>query len=92
MKYQLIVVLNLIVIGNIFTAPLGAKETFIEKAETVKNRVADDTKKTYRKIDDKICETINGKMSCTKKKINNRLKNDTDRIKTDTTEVINKVD
>ncbi|MFN8845748.1 MAG: hypothetical protein ACK5V3_03025 [Bdellovibrionales bacterium] len=64
----------------------------MEKAETVKNKTVDGVKSTYRKLDDKICETVNGKMRCVTKKIRNKVKNTSDQIETDTTETINKID
>lgn len=68
------------------------EESGLEKAETTKNKVVDSVKSTYRKVDDKICETVNGKINCVPKKIKNRIKNTSDRVKTNTTDVINKAD
>jgi hypothetical protein len=69
-----------------------AEESSLEKVETSKNKVADSVKSTYRKLDDKICETLNGKVNCVPKKIKNRIKNTSDKVKTNTTDVINKAD
>ena len=70
----------------------NAKESTLEKAETVKNKSVDSVKSTYRKVDDKVCEMINGKMNCVMKKVKNKVKNTTDKLDTKATETINKVD
>jgi hypothetical protein len=69
-----------------------SEETVLEKAETVKNKTVDGVKKGSRKVGEKYCETVNGKEHCTSKKLKNKVKNTTYEIKTDATEVINKID
>ncbi len=69
-----------------------AEETVLEKGETVKNKVVDGAKKTYRKGKDEVCEMVNGKMECMAKKGVNKLKNASDSLGTKATEEINKKD
>lgn len=71
---------------------VSAEETVLEKAETTKNKSVDGVKKTYRKLDDKVCESVNGKLKCVPKKIKNKLKNTSDKIDTDATDAGNKID
>lgn len=71
---------------------VSAEETSLEKVETAKNKSVDAVKKTYRKVDDKVCESINGKLKCVPKKIKNKIKNTSDKIDTDTTDAANKID
>lgn len=70
----------------------GAEESTLEKADTVKNQTIDILNTNARKIDEQICETVNGKMKCVSKKVKNKIKNAADKLKTNTTEIINKVD
>ena len=90
-NYQLIFS-SLVLVAAIPLSFAHSKETILEKAETVKNKSVDGVKSTYRKMDDKICETVNGKMKCVTKKIKNKVKNSSDEIETSTTETINKID
>lgn len=92
MKYDTKITLIALVMIMSAGAKSVAEESNIEKAETVKNKVFDGTKRAYRKMDDKICETINGKVECVSKSMMNKIKNTSDKIKTDSKETINKVD
>lgn len=69
-----------------------AEETTVEKVEAAKDKAVDSVKKTYRKVDDKICEIVNGKMECVAKKLKHGLQNSSDKIETEINESINKVD
>lgn len=69
-----------------------AEETKIEKAETVKNKAVDATKKVYRNAKDEVCEMVNGKMECMAKKVVNKVKSLSDKAETKTTETKNKID
>ena len=75
-----------------FTIGTYAEESVVEKVETSKNKAVDSVKKTYRKMDDKLCETVNGKTKCVTKKIKNGIKNNSDTIKTEGKEIENKID
>lgn len=61
---------------NVF-ADDGVKEEMAETARDAKK----ETKKTMRKVKDKTCEMVNGKMECTKKKIEHKIENVTDEVK-----------
>lgn len=69
-----------------------AEETNIEKAETIKNHAVDNVKEGYRNAKDKGCKMINGKMDCAVKKMNNKIKSKSDKVKTDVKEIQNKID
>lgn len=69
-----------------------AEETKTEKVEAATNKAVDSAKKSYRKMKDKACETIDGKLECDQKKIKNHMHNISDKIKTDTKELKNKID
>lgn len=92
MKHKLIIAAAALGFALSFGQKSKAEESTLEKVETTKNKAIDSAKKTYRKIDDKVCETVNGKVNCVTKKIKNKIKNTSDKAKTDTTDVINKVD
>jgi hypothetical protein len=81
-------------IAAIFSLSLlaNAEETNLEKAETVKNHAVDNVKEGYRGAKDKGCKMINGKMDCAVKKFKNKVKNQSDKVKTDAKELQNKVD
>lgn len=61
------------------------KKTVTERAgETVTETyqdTKDGVKKTYRAVEDKTCEMINGKMECAAKKVANKTKNAADTVK-----------
>lgn len=63
----------------------ASKKTVTERAgETVSETyqdTKDGVKKTYRKVEDKTCEMINGKMECVAKKVANKTKNAADEVK-----------
>ena len=84
-------ILSAIVIASLFTfAPiLHAEETTMEKAETVKNKTVDKTKKVYRAAKDEVCELVNGKMECVAKKLKHKAQNATDTVKTKANEIKN---
>ena len=75
-----------------FAMKLYAEETTMEKAETQKNETVDNVKSTYRGAKDKSCEMINGKMQCLGKKVKNKASNLSDKAKTKSKELENKVD
>lgn len=84
-------ILGTIVVASLFTfAPvLHAEETTMEKAETVKNKAVDKTKKAYRTAKDEVCELVNGKMECVAKKVKHKAQNLTDDAKTKANEIKN---
>lgn len=92
MRMKLKIPTILFMVSLSFFTKTYAEETFSEKAETTKNKAVDSVKSTYRKIDEKVCEKVNGKLSCISKKAKNKLKNTSDKLKTDTNDVINKID
>ena len=69
-----------------------AEETKTEKVEAAANKAVDSAKKSYRKMKSKACETIDGKLECDQEKLKNHAKNISDKIKTDTKELKNKID
>ena len=69
-----------------------AEETKTEKVDAATNKAVDSAKKSYRKMKEKACETIDGKLECDQKKLKNHAKNLSDKIKTDTKELKNKID
>jgi hypothetical protein len=92
MKHKLIITIASLVFALSLGQEIKAEESTLEKVETTKNKAIDSAKRAYREIDDKICETVNGKTNCVAKKLTNKIKNTSDKAKTDTTELINKVD
>jgi hypothetical protein len=92
MNKKLVNSVVLLVMSFVLIQNSQAKETTLEKAETVKNKSVDSVKSNFRKVDDKMCEMVNGKMNCMAKKVKNKVKNTTDKIETEGTETINKVD
>lgn len=81
-------------VAAIFSLSLlaNAEETNLEKAETIKNHSVDSIKKGYRSAKDKGCTMINGKMDCAVKKMKNKIKDQSDKVKTEAKEIENKVD
>lgn len=75
-----------------FAASVGAVETQSERLEKQKNVLVDKSKQAYRKIDDQACELVNGKTRCFPKKVKSKLLNAKDKIETETSSAINKVD
>ena len=69
-----------------------AEETNAEKAETVKNKIVDKSKRGYRAAQDQVCELVNGKMECMAKKMKHKVENLSDEAKTKTNEIKNEVD
>lgn len=74
------------------TIAASAGESTTEKVGNSVDKAGDSVKRGYRKIKDKSCEMVNGKMECAAKKVGNKMRNATDSIKTKAKEVKNKVD
>ncbi len=92
MKKNMKIGMTMIALTLSFAIGTFAEETMVEKTETSKNKVVDSVKKTYRKMDDKLCETVNGQINCVTKKIKNKIKNNTDKAKTEVQKIENKID
>lgn len=58
----------------------SADETVGEKAEEAINDTKRAAKKAARKVEDKTCEMVNGKMECLAKKAGNKLKDAGDKV------------
>ena len=86
--------INSIVMSILFgiSQPVFSVETTQEKANTATNEAADGVKRTYRKMKDQVCEMNNGKMECVGKKLKHKTQNTSDRIKTKSTEIKDKID
>lgn len=69
-----------------------AEETAVEKAEVMKDKAVNTTKRGYRSVKDKACEMVNGKMECVAKKVGSKAKNLTDDAEAKASELKNKVD
>ncbi|MES2962801.1 MAG: DUF1328 domain-containing protein [Bdellovibrionota bacterium] len=69
-----------------------AEETAVEKVETGANHTVDKVKETGRTVDEKICETVNGKVKCVAKKVKNAVKNTGDKAGTKVEELKKKAD
>jgi len=52
----------------------------------------DKVKESYRNAEEEVCETINGKIECTVKKVKNAILNTSDKAKTKAKETKNKLD
>lgn len=65
--------------------------TLGQKVDQQTNKASDAIKKTARKIDDKVCETVNGKIECAAKKVKHSIQNTTDSVATKATEIKNEV-
>lgn len=84
------IVLATVLLGFAFST--YSEETGVEKIQTIKNKSVDKIKKNYRKSQDEVCNMVHGKTHCVPKKINHELKNTSDKIKTESQEVINQID
>lgn len=86
----------LVLVFTMVTLSLGfiavAEESTLEKLETQKNKSMDGARHVYRTVDNRVCEMVNGKEKCVIKKVKNRAKDAADQIKTNTNELMNKVD
>lgn len=58
----------------------AAAETVGEKASEVGHDMKKETKKAYRKVKDKTCEMVNGKMECAAKKVKHKVQNGMDEV------------
>ena len=58
-----------------------AEESLKEQAAEAGRDVKKGTKKTIRKIKDKTCEMVNGKMECAKDRVKHGIQNATDEVK-----------
>jgi len=74
---------------SLFGMSVHAEVTATEKIETSADKAGDSVKKAYRKVKDKTCEMVNGKMECVAKKIKHKAKNAADAIETKATEIKN---
>ena len=92
MKMLHLPVLSIIALSTVFSPLSYSVQTIEEKAETKRNENTDLIKKTYRNIDNEICEVINGKIKCIGKKISNKTKDFVDKTKTKSKEIKNKID
>lgn len=90
MKRNISIATAVVALALSFDLKTLVEESPIEKAETSKDKVVDSAKSTYRKVDDKICETVNGKINCVSKRIRNAIKDTSDKIKANATDVINR--
>jgi hypothetical protein len=59
-----------------------AEETVTEKIETNASKSKDAVKSTYRNVQDKTCEMLNGKMECFAKKAKHKVQNVLDKADT----------
>lgn len=59
-----------------------AEETVTEKIETNTNKSRDAVKGTFRNVQDKTCEMLNGKMECFAKKAKHKMQNVMDKADT----------
>jgi hypothetical protein len=75
----------ILLLAGSFAAPhfASATETIAEKVEIAGDRAIDKTKKTYRSAKDSVCEMVDGKMQCQKKRMANRRMNATEKMKTE---------
>lgn len=69
-----------------------AEETTLEKVNTSKNKAVDSVKEGYRNIEDKVCETVNGKSKCIGKKIKHKAETLKDKTETKVQEIKDKID
>jgi hypothetical protein len=69
-----------------------AEESTSEKSEATATKAMDSMSEAGRNLDDKICETVNGKVNCVSKKIKNKLKNASEKSKSKVKELRNKAD
>ena len=67
----------LAVTANFFSTYFGkvvkAEETLLEKANIVTEKTTNSVKKTVKKVQDKGCELVDGKMQCLGKKIKHKV-------------------
>ena len=69
-----------------------AEEAVSEKTSIKAEKIENSIKKTYRKVDDKVCELLNGKMKCVAKKIKHTIQNASDDVSTTAKELKDKVE
>lgn len=88
LKKNLIAILYFSTITLSLFSFANAAKTEPDLAERTKDVVTetyedarDGAKKAYRKVEDKNCEMINGKIECETKKVANKVKNTTDKVK-----------
>ncbi len=79
---------SLILSAFAFSLSVSAVPTFVHAEDGVKEEAREagrdlkkNAKKTGRKIKDKTCEMVNGKMECAKDKIKHGIENATDEVK-----------
>lgn len=63
-----------------------------EEVKKIKNETKDKVKEGYRDMEDKFCETINGKVECTVKKVKNEINTLSDKAKTKAKDLKDQVD
>lgn len=74
------------VAGFLFVMPAVANEPSVadkvkKDVKEAEEDVSKNAKKLGRKIDDKVCQWVNGKMQCAAKKAGNAIKNTVDEVK-----------
>ncbi len=70
-----IYMLGLITLVTSISAYVFAEETKVEAAEVATIKGTNKVKKAFRKAEDKICESFNGKVQCVVKKIKHTAQN-----------------
>ncbi len=88
MKKLSLIALTMFMVSNISLA----KESSVEKAETIKNQSVDAAQRNVRASKDKLCETFNEKGECVGQKINHEAKNLQDSTATKAQKIKNKID
>lgn len=58
----------------------AADETLKEKTRETASDVKRESKDTVRKVEDKTCELVNGKMQCTAKKVKHSIERGADKL------------
>ena len=90
MKYFVQIISVLLVVS--FSTSAFSEETATEKVEIQAEKATNSVKRGYRRVKDKTCELVDGKMNCVGKKIKHKLQNASDRTSTKAKELKNKVD
>lgn len=76
-------VAGLLVLGslNFSATSVNAEETVSEQVKEGAQDLKKNTKKTYRKVKDKTCEMVNGKLECVGKKMMHKTEDIKDEVK-----------
>lgn len=91
MKNELMIA-TVFAVGVSLTTIAQAKETMGEKVQATANKATDQVKKGARKVQDKACEMVNGKMECAAQKAKHKVQNAADSVVTKAKEEKNKID